>query len=281
MTCVGPFLRSLVVASVLVAGITGARAQEWYIPQQSSVLEAGKIDVGTRLQFMVDRSGNDWDRRVDGILNLRFAPTRRLEFYVEGPYSYIEQERTVFPFLLHSTDQEGIGDIFSQVSYDLVGREDWRVMVTVDGVYPTGKNTYEDRRLLGDGFYKVAPGLTYVKVIDPAALFFYAGHQWTIPRSFTGFGKVEPGEDFRFRMGLSMMFHPRLRASVYTAGDVIGHTRLRGVQIAGTDRDVIRVGGSVNWAVADRWRMDWSSSFGMTDNAADAVIALGLTYSLR
>jgi hypothetical protein len=272
--------RTWILTVFVVFAAASASAEEWYLPRSTHLLKRGSWEVGTRAQFLFDRNGLDFDRRVDAVASLRFAPTGRLELYAEGPYSYVEQERAVFPATISSADQEGWGDLFTQVSYDLLGEEDWKLMLNTDFVFPTGKNPFEDARDLGEGFYKIAPGLTYVHILDPAALFFYAGHQWTVPNSFPGIGQIEPGEDFRFRAGLSLMLHPRLRTSVYTVGDIIGHTRVRSIEIAGTDRDVIRFGGRMEWNVGDRWKLDVNSVFGASAFSSDAVLSLGVSYSL-
>jgi hypothetical protein len=268
------------IAALMLLLAASVSAEEWYLPRATHLLKGGSWEVGARAQFLFERNGLDFDRRVDGVTSLRYAPTSRLELYAEGPYSYIEEERAVFPATISSTDQEGWGDLFTQVSYDFLGKEDWKLMLNLDAVIPTGKNPYEDARDLGGGFYSISPGLTYVRILDPAALFFYIGHQWTVPNSFPGIGQIEPGEDLRFRTGVSLMLHPRLRTSAYVVGDIVGHTRVRSIEIAGTDRDVIRFGGRIEWSVSDRVKLDVNSVFGATALSSDAVLSVGVTYSL-
>lgn len=266
------------MAILLLAAAGGAHAEEWYIPRPTHLAGEHAGEVGTRFQFFFDRDGIEFDRGFDAILHARYSPRKRVELYIEGPYSYRERERASFAQQkLHTVDEEGWGDIFTQISYDLTSGDDWKVMVSTDAVFPTGKNQFDHDRQLGDGHYKIAPGITYIKIVDPAALFAYAGHQWTVPRHLIGTGKIEPGEAFRFRVGISVMLHPRLRTSFYTAGDIVGHTRIRSIQSAGSDRDVVRFGTGLDLTVSENLSVNWNAAFGVTDLATDAVLSFGLS----
>jgi hypothetical protein len=72
-----------------------------------------------------------------------------------------------------------------------------------------------------------------------------------------------------------------MRLSLYTSGDVSGHTWVNGNKLATTDGDVVRYGGSMSWSVSDRTTIDFGSTFGATASAPDAVITLGINYKLR
>lgn len=268
----------LLFAFCLLIFSAPVKAQEWYLPKQTRILKQGSGEIGSRMQYASNRDGVEWDRTIETVLSLRYAPLNRLELYAEGPYIFRDNRQVVFPNLEHSYEN-GFGDVFAQINYELAGGSDWKVMLSTDAVFPTGPNIYEQNKTLGNGFYTVAPGLTFIQVVDPASIFLYLGYQWTLPEEFEGIGKIAPGEDFRFRLGASLMLSPRLRATIYTAGDVLAHTYFNGTRLPQTDGDLIRFGGGLSWNVNDRYKVEMSSVFGATPDAPDAVISLGLTRS--
>jgi len=262
---------------LLLAISTTVNAEQWYLPRPTNVLKKGSAEFGSRVSFSFDRNGLEFNRLAQLGLSLRVNPVNRFEFYVEAPYSYIEQERVKFPSYIYSESQEGWGDIYTQFSFDIAGRQDWKVIFHTDASFPTGKNPYVHSRSLGSGFYSVAPGFTFLKVIDPVVMYLYLGRQWTFPEHFTNYGKIQPGGDLRFRVGSSIMLNPRVKINLFTVGNIIGHIRLNGVQIAGSDQDVLRFGGGLSWNVSDSFRVDWNAVFGATDNADDALLNLEFT----
>lgn len=271
------------ILSGLVAALLFApplHAQEWYIPKRTEILAGGSATFGTRLQYIADEDGILNSRAASAIFSLRWAPINRLELYVEGPFTYREREQ-IIGFGYHSFNDEGWGDVFTQANWEVWGRQDRKILLGVDAVFPTGPDPYTRRVGLGGGFHRVAPGLTYLHIVDPVALHFYLGHQWTFPEIFPGTGKVEPGGSLRFRFGGSFALNPRMRLSLYTSGDVSGHTWVNGNKLATTDGDVVRYGGSMSWSVSDRTTIDFGSTFGATASAPDAVITLGINYKLR
>jgi hypothetical protein len=155
------------------------------------------------------------------------------------------------------------------------------MLLSVDAGIPTAKNSYEDNRRLGSGFYRFTPGVTLIQVIDPASLFLYMGYQTGPAETFGGVGSIEPGDVFRFRLGASLALSPRLRGSIYTAGDIIARTKLNRVRIEHTEGDLIRFGGSLGWDATERVKVEMNSVFGATAEATDAVVTLGITYKIR
>lgn len=270
-------MRSRWIVIMAVMCIAGPiLAEEWYLPKPVSVLKKGSGEVGLRAQYLTDEDGALNSRQADLTLFVRYAPLPRLELYLEGPYVYREEERVV-AFGLHRFNDQGPGDLYAQATFELWGRTDARLFLGLDVVAPTGQDPFEHRIGLGSGFYRVAPGITALKIIDPAVLFVNVAHQWSFEEEFLGRGRVRPGDDLRVRIGSSFLLNPRFRASVYTTGDFFGHSYVNDVKVAGSDGDLIRFGGGLSWNVTERWKLDYNAAFGITGSASDAVLSLGVS----
>lgn len=250
-------------------------AQEWYITKRTEVIQKGKSEIGTRLQLIGDEDGILTLRQADLVLSLRHSPVQRFEIYVEGPLTYKEQQRIV-NFAVQSFNDKGPGDVFTQFTYDLIGGQDWKILVSLDGSFPTGQDPVTHPIGLGGGFYRYAPGVTYLKVLDPAVLFFYLGKQWTVSNRFVGVGKIEPGTDVRFRFGGSFLLNPRLRVSAYSILNLTGSPRLDGVKLPNSEATQFRFGGGFGWDLTESVKFEINSTFGITAAAPDGVLSMGL-----
>ena len=151
------FWRLSFVAVCLLPVASPVMAEEWYLPRRTTVLKQGTGEIGVRMQVVFNRDGAEFDRKASAVLSLKYAPINRLELHVEGPYIYHEYARVVFPKLVNSHDK-GFGDLFAEVKWDMLSGQDWKVILTVDGSLPTGKNLIEDAKNLGSGFYWSRPG---------------------------------------------------------------------------------------------------------------------------
>lgn len=250
--------------------------QEWYIPKRTEVVGAGHLELGLREQFSTENDGVLDFRRLDSIVSVRYSPVKRFEAYVEAPYVWAQNE-SIVNFQIDKDEDNGIGDAFVQLTYEAFGGEDWRVLVNLDGTFPTGDDPFDHDVGLGGGFYRVAGGVTALKVIDPVVLFVHVGYQKSFIEEFD-LGRVEPGGDVRYRVGANVQLNPQVRAGIHVSGDVIQSTRLDGDTLGGSDNDLVRFGVGLDWEVSSRTRLGIDGIFGMTDSTPDATVVLGVTF---
>lgn len=271
-------LVAVVAAIAIVVGAPAVSAQqEWYIPKRTEVVESGHIELGLREQFSTENDGLLDSRRLDSIVSVRYSPVQRFEAYVEAPYVWAQNERIV-NFTIDKDEDNGIGDVFLQLTYEVFGGEDWRILLNLDGTFPTGNDPFDHEVGLGGGFYRVAGGVTALKVIDPVVLFVHLGEQHSFSEEFD-VGDVEPGEDVRYRIGANVQFNPQMRAGIHLSGDVIQSTQLEGDTIPGSDNDLVRLGVGLDWSVSERVRLSADGIFGMTDSTPDATVVIGVTLN--
>lgn len=266
-------LRGWTIAWVSVFWTAQAIAQEWYIPQRTELLQRGSGEVGMRVQMSANNDGLLDTRRAEAVLHLRYSPLRRLEFYTEAPYAHVLREDVV-AFQIVSRDTYGVGDAFAQISFDAFSREDAKILFHADGVWPFGKNPYDNPVGLGSGHPSAAIGQTAMKAFDPMVLFTYVGYQHSFPRRF-GIGLVEPGGSVRFRLGGSLAVNPRLQSTLAVTTDVVSSSKIQGSNVAGSATTLVRLGWGLHWAVVSRVRIQFDAIFGMTKSASDATLILG------
>lgn len=268
--------RALVAGAFFLAA--GACAQEWYIPKRTRLLKGGALEAGARAQLSANNDGLLDTLRLDLIPSLRYSPLGRLELYGELPFSYAEREDVV-AFALVKNQTTGIGDAFGQVSYEAFAGEDWKVLVNMDGSFPTGKTQFKHRVPLGGAHFALAAGQTAMKVIDPVVLFAHLGYQHTFPRRFAA-GRIAPGRAIRYRFGTALSLNPRVQTTFHVTGDSVSTTRIEGKPVAGSSGTLMRLGWGLDWTLSGSLRLGMDAIFGMTKNTNDATLALGLNWRI-
>lgn len=253
-----------------------SRAQEWYIPKRTALLERGSAEIGARVQMTANNDGLLDSMRVENVNHVRYAPLRRLEIYVELPLVYAEREDVV-NFNIVKNQNNGIGDLFSQLSFEGFSGEDWKLLYNLDGAFPTGKSPYTHRIGLGGGHFVMAAGQTAMKVIDPVVLFNHIGYQHTFPRR-TPAGYIAPGRDIRFRFGASLALNPRVQTTLHVTSDLIATAHANRQPIPGSSGTLVRLGWGIDWTVYKRLRLSMDAAFGMTKNTPDATLSIGGSY---
>jgi len=266
---------------VAIAAVTmlvnSAFAQEWYIPKRPEVIEPRRLEMGFRTQFLTSDDGPLETQGFSLIPSLRVSPFERFEAYVEAPFVFAERDRIV-GFDIETNTHEGIGDIFTQFTYELFRGDDWALLPSFDVVFRTGRNPYEHPVGIGGGHNRYALGVTVMKVIDPVVLFAYVGYQVSETRSFDGIGKVEPGDSFRFRVGGSFYLNPKVRSSLFTATDIQSRTKVDGDKVDGSGGNAVRFGSGIDWMLTEQTSLNFNAIFGATDRAPDAVLTAGVIF---
>jgi hypothetical protein len=252
-------------------------AQEWYIPKTQPILEKGIKEVGYRIQLLTNNDGLLDTLGVDNVFYFRFSPIKRWELYTETRFSYLKKE-DIQNFSYVEKSGSGIGDIFSQITYETFSGEDWKIMSNLDITFPTGKNPYEHSISFGSGHFSLALGGTAMKIIDPVILFAYLGYQDTFKR---GFNKkdIKPGNSFRFRIGSGISLNPRLQTNFNISGDLISKTKINNQYVAGSASTLIRFGWGIDWTISQKWRVSIDANFGMTKNTTDAILSTGIAMN--
>ncbi|KAF0127319.1 MAG: hypothetical protein FD189_386 [Elusimicrobia bacterium] len=272
-------MRKITVVLILCfLGPVKSQGEDWYIPKPVDLISAGAVEVGTRFSFAVNGDGVLESSRLENGYWARYSPLSRLELYFQVPLVYARQER--FDNLLNIVESSafGLGDIFSQVSYEGFSGEDWKLIYNLDVSVPTGKNPYENRVGLGGGHYSLGLGQMAVKIVDPVALFGYIGYQHSLAGKYP-IGKVQPGGDLRFKLGSAIVLNPRIRTSLYVTGDIVGKVRINGRRLAGSSSNLVYFGWGTDWSTGG-FKVNVDAVFGMTKVTPDAAIIAGCSLPI-
>lgn len=239
-------VRVLAALMVGVFFVSVSYAEEWYIPKTTEILPKGQLETGVRFQLSGNEDGILDTQEISLIPSIRYSFTNRLEIYGEIPLSYMSQDQIV-GFDVVEYDNDGIGDLFLQITYELIGKSNWKISGSVDVTAPTGEDQYENTVGLGNGYWTTTPGVNFTYVSDPVVLFTYLGYQFGFDETFDVNGtstKIEPGGSARMRVGASFVFNPRLNMSMYTALDFQGSDKQNNVNVPESDDTLARMGFS-------------------------------------
>jgi len=172
-----------------------------------------------------------FDRDVlTGTLRVRYGVINRVQVDGTVPYVYRRDNEVLgvgTPNVTNRTiDGNGIGDLeFGMSGQPIIGRG-WvpNVLVRVFGRAPTGESAFQiptviigagnETRLTrsprGNGFWAAGGTVTAVLPIDPVVLFAGVGYTVNFPRTWGGFGRIDPGDAFEFFAGLNFALNERV-----------------------------------------------------------------------
>ncbi|MGH7006435.1 MAG: hypothetical protein ACREIP_21020, partial [Alphaproteobacteria bacterium] len=192
--------------------------------QISGVSIFDAIIIGT---LRVDAQDRDV---ITSTLKARFGILSRLQVDATVPY-VLRRDREILgigtPTVSERiTDSNGLGDVELGVSgQPLIGRG-WipNVLTRLSVRFPTGKSGFQiptvrvgagnETRLefppSGSGFWSSALTATAVWSIDPVVLFAGGGYTYNWPRTWGGFGRINPGDSFEFFVGLNFALNERV-----------------------------------------------------------------------
>jgi len=272
----------LLIVSTFIGNIS--YAEEWYIPKAPTEATKGLIEFGTRVQLSGNEEGVLDVQELSIIPSIRLAPNDRLDIYAELPFSTIKQDQ-IEGFDLFEYDNEGIGDVFVQLSHKLSGDTNWQLSGVLDATAPSGENPYEHQVGIGKGYWTISPGLSAAFVTDPTILFAYVGYQHGFNKKFDDFAtkeatELDPGHVIRMSTGASFSFNPRMNMSIYTALDFRGKTKYGDEEIDESDDTLARLGLSLGYKIDNSLAFKMNTVTGLNDSASDYVISIGLTYGV-
>jgi hypothetical protein len=230
----------------------------------------------------------DVDRDVYGAsMGLRYGITDRLEAEVNVPYLYrvdvSEITETDDPSRDRTADW-GLGDVnvglFAHLLDETRRRPD--VILNLRAKTRTGRDPFEidtDEIATGTGTWGASAGLTFVKTLDPAVMFFSSTY-------FVGFereidqGDFDPGDTFEYSLGLAFSLNERIAMTTSLLHRITSRSKLDGDKILRSDANAASVflGGSYR---INQWTsFNVSLGIGVTEDAPDFLIEVRMPWRL-
>ena len=197
------------------------------------------------------------------------------------PYQSVTEESTLAisssPASRIKETGRGSGDFLIGVSKTL-RRENGRTPDIVGRVtWNTGQGTESDNDVfLGGGFSSLSASLSFVKRLDPLALFLALDYQDTQSQ-----GDVTPGDAFGVSIGTGLAVSPASSLFRSVTHRSISEAKIDGETVVGSDLDVTTLTLGFSTILSRGTLLNLYSEVGMSDDAPDYTIGFSVPIRLR
>jgi hypothetical protein len=273
------------------AGDRSEIPQEFFVFRENAVtLRANRSEAAAGLGYLRNVGVLQKDHALVADVSLRHGLFDWLEVFALVPAQFGERQ-TLFPGRVLARQTPGIGDIVLGGTGQLRGQSaDWPgAALTATAILPTGQSPYqfgsgyllgtnptnplEFRRSLGTwGFRSV---LQMYKTVDPLVIFAGAGVEHRFPVRLAGH-EVDVGTFLLYNAGFSLAFSEKTTLGLQFSGAVQPALRVDGRPITGTDQEPVLVRLVLIQRIAHDWWLEPSLAAGLTNEAPNAVISLGV-----
>jgi len=277
------------------------------LPQGQIVLEP-RIQYANTTRNIVDVSGFslipaliigelnivDIDRDVyTANLGFRYGITNRLEFELNVPYLYrvdvIDITETEEPGRERSADYD-IGDVNVGLFAHLLRETTWRpdVILNLRAKSRTGQDPFEisgNELATGSGTWAASAGLTFVKTVDPAVMFFSSSYFVGIERDIDltdspGREEFDPGDTFEYSLGLAFSLNERIAMTTSLQHRITNRSKVDGDKLLRSDANsaTLFIGGSYRM---NQWTtFNVSLGIGLNEDAPDFLLEMRIPWRL-
>ena len=285
-----------------------------FLRRQSILLDPGEYQIDVTLQYLIDETDFAMAEVEGDVLTIGEARRRQrllllpIEFrlgvspvtqvFVNVPFGWSNSE-----FSFAGTDEfgstGGIGDVSAGLTRLILERRGSfpDVLGTLSFSAPTGHSDLVSSlstpgSSLGEGFWSLTMGLTFIQTYDPIVLFYGFGYRHRFDGTFEGGIEVEPGEQAYYRFGGGFAVNPRVTLSASFLGSYIGEMRVNGVRVAGDIQEPMQLRLAATIVRDDKCKGESKSEsksrssvrtiepfmhFGLTEGAIDSMIGISWT----
>ena len=241
---------------------------------------------------------------LTGTLRLRYGVINRLQLDATIPYVYRREREVLGVGTGNAREREidgnGIGDIEFGISGQPVIGRGWlpNILARVSMRVPTGKSAFEIPRVrventagnelrltrspTGNGFFAVSATVTAVLPLDPVVLFAGAGYTANLPRSFDGFGRIDPGDSFEFFAGLNFALNERVSFNFSFVNQRSFSTKRDGIPVVNTSATDARVILGTSVGLTRNINLVMNAGIGLTSSSPNFTffVALPITFQI-
>jgi hypothetical protein len=278
-----------------------------FLRRQSVLLDPGEYEFDVTFQYLVDEA--DYvlvRRRGDAIeigeamrrerllllpLEFRLGLSRDTQVFVNVPFGWSNSE---LAFLLDEdfSNAGGIGDVSAGITRLLCEGDECGpdILATLAFSAATGKADIVTALAvpgssLGEGFWSLTAGLTFIQTYDPVVIFYGGGYRHRFDATFDGDIEVEPGQQAFYRLGVGFAINSNVTLSATFLGSYIGANTVNGIRIAGGIQEPMQV--RLAATVSRNKKCNPNScltviepfvNFGITDDAVDSLFGISWTF---
>jgi hypothetical protein len=136
-------------------------------------------------------------------------------------------------------------------------------------------NTNNDTELpVGSDFKTASVSVAISKSIDPAVVFLNIGYNHTFAEDQDGV-HTQPGKAFNYSIGSGFAVNRSISMSGRISGQYQLETKYNGKALSGSISEPISLGGTVDYRLDNKTRLETSFDIGLTNDAND--VGMGLT----
>lgn len=253
------------------------------LKRESYLNRRGELSIDITPVYSQDKSIVPWtitkNYNYNLNTNIRLGLSDRLELSVLVPYTTMQKE--VFTNAWNTYRGAGMGDPRFTFQYEMLSEKVNRPATYLTGGLrlPMGKSYFDgvpvNELAPGSGYYATTWGLSFLKSIDPTALFWGFDYQWTFPRA-----DYNPADILGYNLGLAWSLNQSVNLSLGLSGAVVGEDRqvVNGVeQTLNPAYNISGLSVSSNVLVSSGVFVNPSIFFGLTDEESDFIFSLGMS----
>jgi Putative MetA-pathway of phenol degradation len=263
-----------------------------FLREQAVLLQPGQVEADVQLSYIRNDSGIQKDRAFALDTALRLGLGAGFEGFFAVPLQW-RRRQTNIGDQSFIDERFGVGDLQFGLKYSLLTEARYRpaMVLGLSGTAPIGESPYFAPRpdlpvadirnplinAIGSGHWSIDAGVTLIKSLDPIVLFGGFDYIHSFPAEHFSVD-IEPGDRFLGRAGLGFAIDHRstLGAQVIAQGQ--RPWRFNGTELLRTENFPITTRLSYTYRFADQNVIEPSVSFGLTDDATDAILGLGFSY---
>lgn len=178
-----------------------------------------------------------------------------------------------------SSDGSGIGNVSVGAMHKLKAESSTSPSLTASANlgFPIDKKSDSadaTKLSVGSNFKTASVGLSLSKSIDPAVVFLNVGYNHTFADDQDGI-HTQPGKALTYSIGSGLAVNRSISMSGRISGQYQTETQYNGKTLNGSSSEPISLGGTVDYRLDDKTRLETSFDVGLTHDASD--VGMGLT----
>ncbi len=283
-----------------------------FLRRQSVLLDPGQYQFDVTLQYLINDDDFPLAQQVGNLIQIgeagrkqrllllpiefRIGLTPVSQLFVNVPFGWSNGE-FAFQGVDEFQNSGGIGDVSAGITRILIEGNDCfpDVLSTISFSAPTGDSNFVTSlstpgNTLGEGFWTLTAGLSFIQTFDPVVVFYGFGYRHRFENNFdvnVGDGKitVNPGKQIFYRFGAGFAVNPQVTLSASFIGSYLTEDYVEGVRLAGSIREPmsVRLAATISkdkeLKKGQRIRtVEPFISFGVTDDAANALFGVSCTH---
>jgi len=252
------------------------------------------IVIGT---IQVDEVNRDI---VTNSLSVRYGVFDRLQVEARVPGVYRHDEEILAAGTANqrtlSVDGLGLGDVEASASWQALIGSGYLpdTILRLRARMPTGTSPFEISRVplgagetrlesapTGTGFFGAGLASTFVWRLDPAVMFTGIGYTANLPRSFSGFGSIDPGDTIEWFAGMNIGLSEQVALNVSVVDNFTLSTTQNGQASPGTSSNDARLVVGTSIGLTPRTSLLFSAAAGLTGDSPDFTFTVSVPITFR